>query len=502
MSVKLYDPPVRMENWVVPAAKAVLIPETEDSIPFNAAKKQGEPLDLGSLGFLEEEYLISGESHVYQLGPTRADNTYVKAFGAPYTDRILVRKPQDPKAFSGHVVIEIMNSAFGMDNPEAGWGALHPYILSRGDAWVGMTINSLLFPALKKYDEKRYGALSAVNPIPEEKRGKVSRAYGLVTDPNVEKGLLYDALSETAQLIRSGSDDSPFKGYDVRFIYATGATPGDLTTYAGFVHNYAKQANGKPVFDGFQIYMTGAPANLNNEEWNVLVPDPRVIIDSCVPTFRVLTMGDMLGFGGHPDWSVMQRKDDTDDPVYRIYEVAGAPLGIRGDVDTMMNKADCDAIGARWFNKKARLPYHAYPTQYILRSCFDNLKKYCEFGILPPKADRLRVTGTYPEMDYEYDELGNVLGGIRSNYVDVPIAHYLPDGHIEPFNKEKLRELYGTHANYMKKVSASCLRQMKDRFMLPEDLAEQLELSMSFNIDDDELMDRLTKEGAEGTYGM
>jgi len=168
----------------------------------------------------------------------------------------------------------------------------------------------------------------------------------------------------------------------------------------------------------------------------------------------------------------------------------------------MMNKADCDAIGARWFNKKARLPYHAYPTQYILRSCFDNLKKCCEFGILPPKADRLRVTGTYPEMDYEYDELGNVLGGIRSNYVDVPIAHYLPDGHIEPFNKEKLRELYGTHANYMKKVSASCLRQMKDRFMLPEDLAEQLELSMSFNIDDDELMDRLTKEGAEGTYGM
>jgi hypothetical protein len=75
------------------------------------------------------------------------------------------------------------------------------------------------------------------------------------------------------------------------------------------------------------------------------------------------------------------------------------------------------------------------------------------------------------------DEHGNALGGIRSTYVDVPIASYYPHstpavdvayesgpirsaammgdllGAMEPFDHDKLVNLYGTHQRYVERVS-------------------------------------------------
>jgi len=497
----IHRPPVKAKDYIVPAAKAVFVPTTEESIPFNAAIRQTDPMDLSEYGYVEEEYLVSGEANVYSMGPRRGDTTYIKAENCPYTDRILVRKPENPKAFSGTVLVELMNYAFLMDNPQAGWGALHEYLLPRGDAWVGLTIRDSAITALKRFDEQRYSSLRIPNPVPTEERGTIGIAYNFKVDPDSENGLFYDITSQVGALIKSGGEDSPFKGYEVRYTYVTGASAGDLTTYAGFVHNYAKLPGGKPVYDGIQIFMTGAPANLNNEERNVLAPDPLCIIDSCVPTFRVLTLGDMLGKGGHPDWSYMQRREESNDPVYRIYETSGASLGIRTDRDTMMDRAGVEKIGGRWFEKRHNLPYHAFAMQYVLRATFDALKKYCEFGILPPKSRLLETTGNYPDVDFVLDEYGNVKGGVRSAFVDVPIASYEPNGKINPFSKEKLRELYGTHAEYVKRIAENCEKHIKEGFLLAEDAMTMIQYALEFNIDDDVFLDNMEGITGRSTYG-
>ena len=459
-------------------------------------------MDLASYGYVEDEYFLSGSARVYSFGPARGDTTYIKVENAPYQDRILVRRPADPKAFSGTVLVEMMNNAFHMDVPEAGWGALYPYLLSRGDAWVGLTIRDVVLETLKNYDWERYASLSLANPIPRQQRGTIKNPYNFKVDPENENGLSYDIMSQVAALIRSDSPDNPFRGYDVRFVYATGASAGDMTTYAGFVHNYALLPNGRHVYDGLQIFMTGAPNTLNNEELNILAPHPLSIIDSAVPCFRILTLGDMLGKGGHPDWSALQRKEDQDDPVYRVYETAGAGLGIRRDIVVQQNRADSERSGARWKDRRVQLPFHAYPMQMILRACFDRLKRYCEFGILPPKADRLELTGTYPDMDFVLDEHGNAKGGIRSSFVDVPIARYNWDGTIDPFSKDELRKLYGNHNNYVIRVVEACQRQYREGFLLPEDALSVIQQAIDFDFDDDALADQATGRRGENTYGM
>src|SRR5262245_24934684 len=75
-----------------------------DSYPFMAAGKSTPALDLSKVGYVEEEYLVSGAANVYDWA---ADGTVgVKTPNAPYTTRILVRRPMT--GFSGNVVVELL----------------------------------------------------------------------------------------------------------------------------------------------------------------------------------------------------------------------------------------------------------------------------------------------------------------------------------------------------------------------------------------------------------
>jgi hypothetical protein len=77
------------------------------------------------------------------------------------------------------------------------------------------------------------------------------------------------------------------------------------------------------------------------------------------------------------------------------------------------------------------------------------------------------------------DEHGNVVGGVRSPYVDVPTATWHGNatgasfcfiaGWEEPFSAEKLRALYPTHGTYVRKVTRSAFELTRDRFItLPD----------------------------------
>src|ERR1051325_4968789 len=63
---------------------------TATSYPFGAADHTVIPQDLKSLGYLEEEFLISGAANVYDWAEGPGS---VRVPDAPYTTRVLVRRP-------------------------------------------------------------------------------------------------------------------------------------------------------------------------------------------------------------------------------------------------------------------------------------------------------------------------------------------------------------------------------------------------------------------------
>lgn len=110
------------------------IPVTPDSYPLMASAKLQTLVDLPKLGYVEEELFVSGRANVYDWA---ADGTLsVKTPAAPYTTRIMLRRPADPRRFSGNVIIEIGNVGRGYDFSFT-WGVWHDSFMENGDAWGG-----------------------------------------------------------------------------------------------------------------------------------------------------------------------------------------------------------------------------------------------------------------------------------------------------------------------------------------------------------------------------
>src|SRR5450755_1015026 len=74
-----------------PVPKAKLIPTTAASYPFGAANHTRIPEDLAKIGYVEEEYLLSGTANVYDW--PKPGPAVVRTANAPYTTRLIVRRP-------------------------------------------------------------------------------------------------------------------------------------------------------------------------------------------------------------------------------------------------------------------------------------------------------------------------------------------------------------------------------------------------------------------------
>src|SRR6185312_2441504 len=79
-------------------------PVTGPGMPFTAA-----PIDLASMGYVEEEYFLEGEATAYDFQSPPGDDgvwSVKTTTKAPYKTRLLVRRPTDPARFNGSVFVE------------------------------------------------------------------------------------------------------------------------------------------------------------------------------------------------------------------------------------------------------------------------------------------------------------------------------------------------------------------------------------------------------------
>lgn len=440
---------------------------TPTSYPLSAADRLVEPICLSDYGYLEKEYILKGKSNVYEWPAGQAAPT-VRTSGVPYASRMLVRMPEDTRRFNGVVVVELLNYASKYDRSIPGWGHCFDYYLEHGMIWVGLTIRDTTMAVLKQFDPERYGELDFPNPLPPEQRQEADSSYGKA-DRDKENGLKWDLISQVSMLLRSKREDAPLKDYAVTQIMLTGATGGDASCYLAGIHPMYCREDGGPLYDGFLIYMTGAPGCINQTTPKMSELDERDKYYSEVPFIHVLTTGDMLGGGFHPDWAYMQRRPDADEQGRKLcrYELAGCGVRAAYDKQRCCCPEDVARTNAPW---KDTVNYeYEYPVRYILRAATEALILWMQKGIAPPHSPLLEVENEYPNTRFLRDEAGNTKGGVRLPYVDAPLYLFQEEGGAVRLAPEVIRKLYSSKEDYLQKVFKSTLDALEGRWILKED---------------------------------
>ena len=445
------------------------IPVTATSRPFLDSGHVFEPIDLAKAGYVEEEFLVSGTANVYDWA---ADGSVsVRTPAAPYTTRILVRRPADARRFSGAVLVELMYTPRRWDWPMM-WGYMRDALIARGDAWVGITMPGAI-GGLQKFDPVRYRSLSFTNPSQTACAGSPSPAP-------IEDGLKWDAISQVGALLKSGSATSPFRGMGMPALYLT-VQGGDLTTYMNAFHRRARVAQSRPVFDGYLARAPFAATRINQCAPAPAAGDPRHMHGKLdVPVIAVTTQGDLAN-------TIALRRDDGDaaNDRYRLYEVAGA-----GHIDKFAyigfpSMPDQEAAGnaqgtIEWPFAAACTPPIPLMNVPILSTVYDAafsaLDEWSRKGKPAPRAPRLSATpGEGRQLSLAVDDAGHATGGVRTPFVEVPIASYTVSspgpgtcaemGHVLPFDAQQLTSRYGSFDKYAAQVEASIRRLAAERWL-------------------------------------
>ncbi len=186
-------------------------PQSEASHAFGGAAYTLRPEDLSKQGYVEEEFFVSGKANVYDWAPAGSkDAAVVKTPDAPYTTRILVRRPAAAAKFSGRVVVEMLNPTNLLDL-NIGWALSHSEIVRNGDAWVGITAKPVAANTLKAFDPQRYAALDWGNPLPPTDPKNCAQRAGGDSTQATENGLIWDINSQVGAWVRSDDAKNPFR---------------------------------------------------------------------------------------------------------------------------------------------------------------------------------------------------------------------------------------------------------------------------------------------------
>ncbi len=456
------------------------IPATADSYPFGAADHERVPEDLKKIGYLEEEFFVSGTANVYdwlQPGPA-----VVRTPNTPYTTRVLVRRPISKRKFSGNAVVEMLNPS-NLFDLNIGWAISHKQFVRNGDAWVGITAKPVSVVTLKSFNPGRYAALSWPNPLSLEDSRNCA-TVGRDSSRSTENGLVWDIFSQVGAWLKSRDRTNPLvygeaerSAHPVEHLYGWGysQTGSFLYTYVNAIHPLDVKADGKPLYDGYLIATSSGPTPINQCAPLIPTGDPRRQIRGLgVPVVRVMTGSDYLR-------TMAARLPDSDaaPDLLRNYEIAGSAHATPHELEFAAAPADIikggRAVPPMECNEG---PRSRFPNSVAFNAIFRNLDLWVRKGTAPPRVEPIAVVNGAPVLD----KFGNVTGGVRSPYVDVPTSTWFGNatgasfciiaGYERPFDEARLRALYPTKTAYLNAVTANVAKLVAERAMTKEDGAD------------------------------
>jgi Alpha/beta hydrolase domain len=400
--------------------------------PFNAYYG-----DIGACGYVEEEYFIAGQALRFApVGALSQDGRWsVKPTNAgPYKTRILVRRPKNPKAFNGTVIVEWTNVSEGCDLEFC--DALGVY---DGFAYVAVSAQRVGihgYPVkplgLIEWDPERYGSLS----IPDD-------------------ALSYDIYTQAARLVAQrpqvhGVD--PLGGLEVRKLIAVGASQSGVRLLA-YINGIQPRER---VFDALMTIINAGRASdfspvpaMTNANSNSRSVRTIVRTDLAAPVLTLNTQTEALFY--YP-----LRQPDT--PRFIYWEIAGAShMSIALSLPFRQTLAR-DGVLPAGFQVNPRVSNVTWlPTA---DAAIQHLHLWLNGGQPPPRQQRMVISGEPPAI--ALDKYGNAVGGIRLPELQAPIARYTFSGALndyfgkrEAFPTAELKALYPTHARYLEDVSTA-----------------------------------------------
>jgi hypothetical protein len=456
---------------------AILDPRVTDESwrPFGTAvpDPNGYGPDLRGRGYVEVEYLLSGRANLYDYDDAFALTVHQR--NVRYTTRLLVRRPGRAQAASGCVHLEPLHPTADGDPI---WRAIHPMILERGDAWVGVSHSSAVAGTLAAaFDPERYGRLE----LPDD-------------------GLGWDILSQVASLLRAPAGEA-LTGRPVEKLYLGGwsrtGTFGRTFLMDGF-HARSTGVGGAAAIDGYLIgissgaYRVGGYRPLRAGGRQLPGEDARRRTGrQSVPVIELMTE---LETETHKP-ALRDDSDSSDDP-YRLYQVAGASHGPPLPGAVWPGDRQAADVGLPGKIELVEKPSN-FPLAPIVRVAVDHLHRWTTEGVAPPRAARLRLGQRRPGDDpltggvgyeLERDANGNAIGGLRSTWVDVPAAGYYPHsqprkspgrdaellayirGHMVEFPPAKLRAMYGSAQAFVETTETRAGELVREGWLLPADV--------------------------------
>lgn len=426
-----------------------------------------ENFDLQEVGYQQSEYFLEGTASAYtNLNELTADGMWEveAASEAEYKTRIVVNRPIDPADFSGDVLLEWLNVTAGFETPPS-WGTGQLEMRRGGAVWVGVSAQIVGIE----------GNPSGGLPLPLYLKAVDPERYGTLLHPG--DSFSYDIFSQVAQAIRNPEGIDPLDGLTPQRLIAYGESQsaGRLVTYVNALHPLYN------AFDGYMVHSRGDGSSALAQAPQTAIPTPgapQIRTDLNVPVMTFETETDVLLLG-----YAAARQPDTD--LIRTWEVPGTA---HGDYYTFVSGRDDtvgDAVFASVVEERSVLgfincdkPMNNGPQHYVFNTAVRALNAWVGGGNPPPASPRLELNDD--ESDYLYDNLGNVMGGIRTPYVDAPSAVLRGEaklgnsfcflfGTTALFSADQMASLYVDEAGFVAAVTEAADSSVEAGFLLRED---------------------------------
>jgi len=429
--------------------------------PFTVGKVieplTANPPDLASHDYVEQEFSASGTAHAFRATSSPSDGKWSIAptTSAAYSTRVLVRRPANPKNFSGTVVVEWMNESAGESAPD--WDYLNPEIMDAGDAWVGVSAQSLGVDGGK--------SLLTGGEVTGSVQGLTQQdpqRYGSLHQPGDQYS--FDIYDQIAFGLRSATSKllGPLHPHHILAL-GESQSAAYLTTFADALepHDYP--------YNGIFIHSRGTSgAPLDGGSIRPSGPQKPLLIrtDLRVPVFMSETQTDLIMLGYAP-----AQQPNTDR--IRTWEIAGT------------SHADIYEVGGNASVLGCTTNINTGPQHVVVQAAFADFSRWVLAGTPPPEPVPFKLQSTSPPA-LALDQHGNVIGGVRTPAVEVPVSTLTGSappgtsticslfGTTTPFSSQELTTLYGSKTNYLSRYTAALDRAISERYLLPSERAELL----------------------------
>jgi len=139
-----------------------------------------------------------------------------------------------------------------------------------------------------------------------------------------------------------------------------------------------------------------------------------------------------------------------------------------------------------------------FPFAFVENAAFADLIEWADFGLPPPHAAGISIDFTKIPPQIVRDQFGNAEGGVRTPFLDVPAATYVPtdtaahttllsgfcvlDGYNIPFSDAQLNQLYRNHGAYVSRFARDTATLVRKRFWLIPDAIKAVDRAQDADV--------------------